>query len=144
MKRKLQEPLGYKEARLRDDCLAAWNSDPELEEEFRRDFDAYLAYCRAEASGRVKIHGKNASVVRPIQGEPERFPARQTDVSAVAATPQQGAEALKILQEWKADAALRGRFGGSLAAYITHVETAAARPKLISRLGGEPLHKSEG
>lgn len=36
----------------------AWDGDPKLREEFGGNYDAYLAYAKNEAAGRVRIHGQ--------------------------------------------------------------------------------------
>jgi ClpP class serine protease len=44
-------------ASLEDSIKAKWNSDPALRAEFADRFETYAAYARAEASGKVRIHG---------------------------------------------------------------------------------------
>lgn len=40
---------------IEDRCKAAWEKDPELRDEFRGDFDAFLAYSKASEGGRVRV-----------------------------------------------------------------------------------------
>lgn len=43
---------------LEDQAKAAWQSSPDLREEFGENFDAYLAYRRAEAKGQIRRFAK--------------------------------------------------------------------------------------
>ena len=40
-----------------------WNQDPKLRNEFMNDFAAYAAWARADAKGRIRMHGSRVQRV---------------------------------------------------------------------------------
>jgi len=44
----------------------SWESEPGVQPEFGSDFDAYAAYCRAEAANSVKILGAPRGFIKKI------------------------------------------------------------------------------
>ncbi len=43
---------------LSETMIREWKSSPELQAEFMGDFQAYAAFCKANAAGLVRIQGR--------------------------------------------------------------------------------------
>ena len=58
MRQKKQMPGQHDGEYIEDYVKRAWESEPGLKAEFSNDFEAYRAFCRAEAAGQVRVIGK--------------------------------------------------------------------------------------